>query len=147
MNNKNTKNFFSEAEKQRLVNAIQAAEKQTSGEIRVHLQQKCKLDPELEARQVFEKLGMTKTREKNGILFFLSTEDHRLAILGDRGIDQKVKSNFWDNTRDEMLILLSQSKYCEALELGISHCGEKLKEFFPFHPDDKDELPNDLSFS
>lgn len=147
MKNMNPKNFFTAEERERLVTAIQAAEKMTSGEIRVHLHDKCKLDPEVEARQAFEKLGMTKTREKNGILFFLSTQDHHFVILGDRGIDQKVKSNFWDNIRDEMLPLFSQKKFCEALELGIFHCGEKLKEFFPYHPEDKNELSNDLSFS
>ena len=76
--------------KEALVRAIQTAEKNTSGEIRVHLEQVCKGDPCLRAAYVFSKLGMFRTKDRNGVLIYLALKSHKFAIIGDSGINEKV---------------------------------------------------------
>ncbi len=139
--------FFSEDEKKRLVSAVQSAEKQTSGEIKVHLQKKCSGDPMGEAKQVFEKLGMTNTEQRNGILFFLSLEDRRFVILGDIGIHEKVKDDFWHAIRNRVLDHFKKGEFIEGLEAGIKKCGEELGEYFPYEKKDQNELSDDISVS
>ena len=95
--------IFTKAEQQQIVAAIKEAEKNTSGEIRVHIERKCKEDVLDHAAYIFEKLEMHKTELRNGVLIYLAVEDRQLAILGDVGINLKVPKGFWDNTRDIMI--------------------------------------------
>lgn len=141
------KKFLSEEQKRRLLLAIQEAEAQTSGEIRVHLQQKCHAEPMAEARKVFEKLGMSNTALKNSILFFLSLEDHHFVVLGDWGIHEKVKDEFWHAIRNRVLDHFNQGEFIEGLEAGIRKCGEKLSAYFPRQSDDQNELDDNISLS
>ncbi|MBF0491830.1 MAG: TPM domain-containing protein [Deltaproteobacteria bacterium] len=147
MRSKEPKKFFSPEESAQIVAAIEQAEKLTSGEIRVHLERKIKSDAFEEAKRVFEKLGMTKTAERNGILFFLSLKDKRFALLGDRGIHEKVASDFWKIIRDEVLQNFKEEKYVEGLVAGIAKCGAKLAEHFPYQANDQNELSNEISCS
>lgn len=142
----NAKFFFSEAQQQEVVAAIAAAEMNTSGEIRLHLVDACKKDPKEEAIAVFEKLGMTSTERRNGVLIFLAVQDKKFAIVGDKGIDEVVPADFWDSIRDEILLHFKQGDYLTGLKQGIAHVGEKLKVHFPFWDNDQNELSNDISF-
>ncbi len=147
MTKESLEKFFTEEQKQRLRLAIETAEAKTSGEIRVHLQKKCEGEALEVAKKIFEKLGMTNTAERNGILFFLSLEDHHFAILGDIGIHEKVKDDFWHAIRNRVLDHFKKGEFIEGLEAGIHKCGEKLSEYFPRQTTDKNELNNEISSS
>jgi uncharacterized membrane protein len=137
---------FSEAEQSAIVQAIKKAEQNTSGEIRVHLDKSCSGDPYKRAVHVFEKLSMHKTAQRNGVLFYLSIEDHKLAIIGDKGINEKVPADFWHVILEDTVQLFKQGKLAEGLTQGIAKAGQQLSAFFPYHKDDHNELSNDISF-
>ncbi len=140
------KEFFTEQEKKTIVDSIKEAELNTSGEIRVHIERGCK-GPVLDrAVKVFEKLGMHKTELKNGVLFYLAVDDHKFAILGDKGIDEVVPENFWDAIKEHMLSLFRQGEFSQGLREGILKAGVALKKHFPYSDDDINELPDDISF-
>ena len=140
------KNFLNDEQKRSIENAIVNAEKNTSGEIRVHIEDRCPGDVLDRGADVFEKLGMKKTAARNGVLFYLAVSDHKFAILGDAGINQVVSANFWDEIRDHMGQQFSLGRFTEGLCEGIEKAGEALKAHFPYDKDDKDELSNDVSF-
>lgn len=140
------KKIFTPEQEKQLISAIEAAEKNTSGEIRVHIESKCFGDAIGKAQKIFNKLGMNKTDLKNGILIYLAFESKTFAIIGDKGINDKVASDFWDKTKDGMLENFKQSKFLEGLIFGVNEAGNKLKEFFPYQDSDKNELTNDISF-
>ena len=124
------------------------AEKNTSGEIRVHVEKKCTGDPINHAIKVFNQLKMHETQDRNGILFYLALSSHAFALIGDEGIHMKVGQDFWDTTTDLVLSKLKSGKIVEGLSEGITHCGEQLKKFFPHKgPEDKNELSDEISFN
>lgn len=139
-------NFFSEQQKSIIVDAIANAELNTSGEVKVHIDNKCKGNVLDVAAEWFNKLAMHKTELRNGVLFYLAVDDHKFAILGDKGINEKVPPDFWDTIRDTMLAEFKQNRFAEGLIKGIEMAGEKLKTHFPRKTDDINELSNDLSF-
>ena len=141
-----SKDLFTPEQKQQIVAAIHEAEKNTSGEIRVHIDKKCKEDVLDRAAFLFDLLNMQKTAERNGVLIYIATEDRQLAILGDAGINQKVPLNFWDSTKDLMISHFKQGNFTEGLSKGILLAGEQLQQHFPFQKDDKNELSDDISF-
>jgi uncharacterized membrane protein len=141
------KDFFTEAERYAIRDAIVAAEKHTSGEIRVHVENHCKGDAFEHAQNVFGKLKMHETAERNGVLFYLAVLDRTFVIYGDSGIHAKVPANFWDTIRDHMLGHFKEKRFSQGLCEGIKLAGDKLQEHFPHQKDDKDELSNDVSFS
>lgn len=138
--------FFSKEDQTQIVQAIKEAELNTSGEIRVHIETKCKSDVLDEAAYIFEKLNMHKTEQRNGVLFFLSVEDRQFAILGDAGINAKVPKGFWDSVRDEVITNFKNQAFATGLSKGILMAGEKLKTYFPYQSDDVNELDDELSF-
>ncbi len=138
--------FFSEEEKQKIMEAIREAEKNTSGEIRVHIEKDCKTDVLDRAAYIFEKLKMHKTKLRNGVLFYLAVEDRKFAILGDAGINKVTPDDFWENIKEAMLALFREGKFADGLVKGILMAGEKLKEHFPYQADDINELPDDISY-
>ena len=138
---------ISNEEQQRIVAAIEAAEKETSGEIRVHIEKKCKENIMDHAAFIFEKLEMQKTKERNAILFYIALDDDKFAILGDAGIHQKVGSEFWDAIKTEMLPYFKKESLAEGLELGIAKAGKELKHYFPYQEDDENELENEITYS
>ncbi len=143
---KMAENFFSDAQKRQITDAISQAERQTSGEIRVHLEQRCKEDVLDHAAFIFEKLGMHKTAERSGVLFYVSYEDHKLAILGDAGINTKVPENFWGRIKDHLISEFKNGNYATGLSEGILMAGEQLKTHFPKGADNQNELSNEISF-
>jgi uncharacterized membrane protein len=133
-------------QEQRLVAAIEAAERLTSGEVRVHLNDRCSGDALRDAQKAFTKLGMHRTAERNGILFYLALESHKFAVLGDAGIHTKVGQAFWDGIRDAMIPELKAGRWVEALEYGVAEAGRALAEHFPHQgARDHDELSNEVS--
>ncbi len=139
------KHDFKKEDDEKIVAAIQDAEKKTSGEIRVHLIKKVTSSIYEEAVQVFEKLGMTRTEARNGILICLCIKDHEFAVIGDSGIHQKVPSSFWDQVRDKMQNHFQKKEFVEGLIQGIHECGEQLAQHFPYSSEDKNELPNQIT--
>lgn len=139
--------LFTPTDKKEIVKAIEAAERQTSGEIQVHIENHCKGDVLDRAAEVFELLKMHKTKERNAVLFYLAVGDHKFAVLGDQGINHVVHENFWETIRNEMVVLFKNKNYTEGLKLGIAKCGEQLQTHFPFeNKGDINELPDEISF-
>lgn len=139
-------NFFTPAQKASMVAAIQEAEKNTSGEIRIHIENhssKVALD---RAAQVFADLKMHKTALRNGVLIYIALDDHQLAILGDAGINAKVPDHFWDKIKDQMVTQFKTGKTCEGICQAVKAIGQQLKAYFPYSADDVNELPDDISF-
>ncbi len=139
-------NFFSKEEKVLLKEAIARAEMNTSGEIRLHIDNRCKNDVLDCAAAWFRKLEMHKTEQRNGVLFYLAIKDKKFAVIGDAGINAVTPDNFWDSIKEEMLALFKENRFAEGLMMGIGMAGEKLKEHFPHQSDDKNELSDDISF-
>ncbi|MDO8952653.1 MAG: TPM domain-containing protein [Draconibacterium sp.] len=142
----NIEKYFTPENKLQIANAIRVAEMNTSGEIRLHIEKYCKGDVLDQATYVFEKLEMHKTQLRNGVLFYLAVEDHKFAILGDAGINQKVSNDFWEKTKELVLSKFKEGNMTEGLTSGILMAGEQLKAHFPYLAEDKNELSNDISF-
>jgi uncharacterized membrane protein len=142
----NVQKYFTEENKLQITNAIRAAEMNTSGEIRVHIEKYCKGDVLDRAAYVFEKMEMHKTQLRNGVLFYLAVEDHQFAILGDAGLNQKVPEDFWESTKELVLSKFKDGNLTEGLMSGILMAGEQLKAHFPYLKNDVDELSNEISF-
>ena len=124
--------------------AIKTAEKNTSGEIRLYVEDKCKEDVLDHASFLFEHLEMHKTELRNGVLFYLALKDRKFAILGDGGINAKVEADFWDHIKDEMVNLFKEEQFAEGLEKGISMAGKALSNHFPYQQGDVNELADDI---
>jgi len=140
------KDFLSEADKKKIVDAIKKAELNTSGEIRVHIETSCKGNVLDRAAYIFKKLKMHKTELRNGVLFYLAYKDRKFAILGDAGINSKVPENFWDEIKEKMTAQFKEGKFAEGLSEGIIESGKQLKTHFPHQSDDVNELSDDISF-
>ncbi|MCB2221722.1 MAG: TPM domain-containing protein [Bacteroidetes bacterium] len=140
------KSFFNEDEKQDIKLAIKNAELDTSGEIRVHIEDKCKGEVKDRAAYVFKQLGMHKTALRNGVLFYLAVKNRKFAILGDVGINQVVPEDFWDDIRDKMLDDFRDNRFADGLIDAITEAGRQLKKHFPHQTDDINELSDEISF-
>ncbi len=139
--------FFTKEEQQNIVAAIKEAELNTSGEIRVHIENHCKEEALERAAEVFYDLKMNRTAARNGILFYLAVKDRKFAIIGDEGINKEVEHDFWNDIKDEMISNFKENKFAEGLIAGILECGDKLKKYFPHQNDDVNELSDEISFS
>ncbi|MEN9336178.1 MAG: hypothetical protein RLZZ500_1165 [Bacteroidota bacterium] len=137
--------FLTPEEEKAVVAAIQDAEKATSGEIRVHLEQTLDKDAMERALEVFYQLKMDATAQRNGVLIYIAVESRQFTICGDQGIHEKVGANFWDATKELMQSYFRQGENCKALCEGIRRAGEQLKSYFPYQADDIDELSNEIS--
>ena len=140
------KELFTDELQKQVVAAIETAELNTSGEVRVHLDDNCKGEVLDRAAYVFEKLEMHKTDQRNGVLFYLAVQDKKFAILGDAGINQKVPDNFWEEIKSEVIENFKNGDFAGGLSSGIVKAGEQLKAHFPYQEDDVNELDNEISF-
>jgi uncharacterized membrane protein len=139
--------LFNEAAQQQIKSAIAAAELNTSGEIRVHVENHCNEDVMDRAAHIFEKLEMHKTKERNGVLFYLGIKERLFAIIGDAGINAKVPADFWETTKQTVLENFKAGKFTEGLSEGILMAGEQLKTHFPYNAKtDTNELSDEISF-
>lgn len=140
------RSILSREQEQSLVAAITRAELLTSGELRIHIEKSTgKKDPQLRAKEVFAKLGMHATAEKNGVLFYLAVEDRSLAIWGGEGIDEKVPDGFWNEIVGAVIAEFKQAHFSKGLIKGVEMAGAALSQFFPRKEDDVDELSNEIS--
>ena len=137
---------FNPEQEAEIVKAISLAEKQTSAELRVHADRYCKGDPVNKAANVFKRLKMNRTEERNGVLIYISVLDHKFAIIGDAGINDKVLPDFWETTRDKMLLEFKKGNLVEGIIKGIEEAAIQLAKHFPLKSDDKNELSNDISY-
>ena len=142
----NAINILNEEEDRRVVEAIRQAELNTSGEIKVHIENHCKRNVERRSLVVFKRLKLNETQLRNGVLIYLAVKDHKFAILGDEGINKVVEDGFWNDVKDLMQSHFMEGRFTEGLELGIQRCGEKLKVYFPHQSDDINEIPDDISY-
>jgi len=126
--------------------AVMEAEKNTSGEIRVHIDNHCQGEVMDQAAWWFKKLKMHKTELRNGVLFYLAVKDRKFAILGDAGINAVTGDNYWDRIKEEMLAEFREGNFAQGLHRGILMAGEQLREHFPYQKDDVNELSDDISF-
>jgi uncharacterized membrane protein len=137
---------FSKEQKELILKSIKESELNTSGEIRVHIENKCAEDVMDRAAFWFAELKMHKTELRNGVLFYLALEHRKFAILGDIGINSVVPENFWNDTKEAMLPYFVEGNFTEGLSKGILMAGEKLKQFFTYQKEDINELDDDISF-
>ena len=139
--------FFTDVQQQQIILAIQQAEKKTSGEVKVHIEKTCPVKDVMErAKEVFLFLHLHETAQRNGVLFYLAHEDRKFAVLGDKGINEKVPADFWNSTKDLLREYFAKGQFTEGLSKGIEEAGIQLKTHFPYNADDINELPDDISF-
>jgi uncharacterized membrane protein len=142
----NPATFLTPEESQQLASAIEYAEKQTSGEIKVVLVRHCWVDISAKAATVFMKHNLHKTEQRNCVLVMLVLANREFIIHGDEGIHEKVGQQFWNDVRDLMLASFREGNFGEGLSEGVRRIGEKLAEFFPRRADDKDEISDEIAF-
>jgi uncharacterized membrane protein len=141
------RDIITEADEKIITDAIQEAEENTSGEIRVHIEPTCTINTLDRATQVFAYLHMHQTKLRNGVLFYVALESHKFAVLGDAGINAVVPANFWEEISQLVTAHFKEQKYAEGLRKGVLMAGQQLKTYFPYdHKSDKNELDNDISF-
>jgi uncharacterized membrane protein len=142
-----TPQVFTSAEEGAIKFAVAEAEMLTSGEIRVFIDVSCKsADPVKRAAVIFQKLKMHKTKQRNGVLIYLSVSDRKFAIVGDKGIHEKVGDDFWNETKKLMLDSFKNNQLSAGLVAGIKKAGESLSYHFPRQGDDRNEIDNGIVF-
>ena len=140
------RSFFTAEEKETIRLAIMNAELDTSGEIRVHIENTCVGESLERAAYLFKQLKMHKTKLRNGVLIYLAIKNRKFAIIGDAGINKVVPDNFWDEIRHRMLNRFHEDQFVEGLSEAVTLTGEQLKQHFPYSVEDVNELPDDISF-
>jgi len=140
-----TEDFLTPEEEQEIINAIQEAEQNTSGEIRIHIERGSKKDAFERAKEVFHLLKMDNTKLQNGVLIYLAIENRTFAICGDKGINDVVAVDFWDSTKDVMQSHFRKKNFKKGLIEGVLKAGEQLQKYFPWEKGDVNELSDDIS--
>ena len=136
--------FLATLEQPRIVDAIGEAEMKTSGEIRVHIQPKARGEIRTVAERTFERLGMTKTALRNGVLLFIACDERRFVILGDRGIDEKVPPGFWDDIAANLTNRFQRGEFTDGIVEAIHSAGAQLRHYFPRGENDVNELSDEV---
>ena len=137
--------FLTKEEEQEIVEAIRMAEKETSGEIRVHIEKTTSINAFDRALEVFHLLEMNKTELKNGVLIYVAVKDKTFVICGDQGINELVSNDFWDTTKEVMASHFKNGNFKQGLIDGIKKAGNQLKIYFPYQEGDTNELSNEIS--
>jgi uncharacterized membrane protein len=137
--------FLSDADLEAVAAAIASAEAATSAEIRVHLDASCPGDAMARAVDVFERLGMQRTAERHGVLIYVSIEDHKLAVIGDRGVHDRVGQAYWEQLVEAVLGHFRQARARDGLDHAVREVGAALRRHFPRRPDDVNELSDQVS--
>ncbi|WP_228236142.1 TPM domain-containing protein [Allomuricauda sp. M10] len=137
--------FLSAEEEQDIINAIVEAEKNTSGEIRVHIEASAKIDHFSRAQQIFHFLKMDNTKENNGVLIYVAVDDKKFVIYGDTGIDRAVPNGFWETTKDTMASHFSKGNFKQGIVEGVLMAGKELQSHFPWNQNDTNELSDAIS--
>ena len=140
------KNIINKEQQKLIVAAIKEAELNTSGEIRVHIESKCRQDAVSRAIYIFNYLKMYETAQRNGVLVYVAYESRKLAIIGDVGINGKVPSDFWNKIKDDMVKSFAAGEFVDGICNAVKAAGVSLKEYFPYQSDDVNEQPDEISF-
>lgn len=145
---KDASSYFSESERQAIVEAIRQAELQTSGEVRLFIEHRCRfVNPVDRAAEVFYLLKMDQTVSHNAVLVYLAMKDRQFALFADEGIYQASGKDYWHEQAQKILEEFSKEKYAPGLVTVISNIGQALKDHFPFDEStDKNELPDEIVF-
>lgn len=141
------KKYLSEKEIVDLVEVIKIAENQSTGEIRLHIDSSAEKENAEVAFEVFQRLEMYKTKDRNAVLFHVNFNQRYLTIIGDEGIHQKVYQSFWDEIHSEVITQFVQGKYFFGLKEAIFKTGIELKKYFPIKEENPNELPDEITFS
>lgn len=137
---------LTDQEQEKIKQAIEWAEKATSGEIRVCVEKKCEKDAYERAIECFFDIKMELTALRNGVLVYVALADKKFAIIGDSGINQAVPDDFWESTKKLMIEQFKKNEIVEGIKVGIIEAGKQLKKYFPHQADDINELPDDIVF-
>jgi uncharacterized membrane protein len=137
--------FLTQNEEQSIVDAILKAEKNTSGEIRVHIEATAKIDHFSRAQQVFHLLKMDNTKDENGVLIYVAVTDKKFVIYGDKGIDEAVPRGFWESTKDVIASHFKDGDFKEGIVQGVLKAGKELEAHFPWNHGDINELSDAVS--
>ena len=137
---------FDESDRLQILAEIKEAEKNTSGEIRLFIEDDCGENVLDRAAFIFKELEMHKTKERNGVLFYLASNSRQFAILGDQGIHSKVEKDFWHAIKHQMQNYFTEGNFLKGLTIGIKMSGDALKKYFPYNKNDKNELSDDIVF-
>ena len=137
--------FLTAEEEQEIIEAIVASEKNTSGEIRVHIEATSKIDHFSRAQQLFHFLKMDNTKEGNGVLIYVAVDDKKFVIYGDTGIDRAVPKGFWDTTKDAMASHFTKGDFKQGIVEGVLMAGKELEAHFPWNHNDTNELSDAIS--
>lgn len=138
--------FLTADQQATIVDAVRLAEKGTSGEIRIHIDGDCPSTALERAEDVFGKLGMHRTKLRNGVLIYLACNTKVFSIIGDKGINGVVPEHFWEDVIAMMGAEFKEGRFTEGLSQGVLMVGEKLRTFFPYQKDDINEQPDEISF-
>lgn len=141
----NVEDFLTAEEEQEIISAIRDAEKNTSGEIRIHIERKSELDAFDRAMEVFHFLKMDNTKLQNGVLIYVAVDAKTFVIYGDKGINDVVPNGFWDSTKDIMQSHFKTNRFKQGLIEGVLKAGEQLEKHFPWNHGDTNELINEIS--
>ncbi|MDO4762989.1 MAG: TPM domain-containing protein [Flavobacteriaceae bacterium] len=139
--------YLSEQEIEALVEVVKTAEDYSTGEIRVHIDSSTEEEKAEVAFEVFQKLKMHETKDRNAVLFHINFHQRYLTIIGDEGIHKKVCQSFWDKIHDEITSEFAKGNYFKGLSEGILKTGVELKKYFPIEGENPNELPNEITFS
>lgn len=138
--------WLTREELDRVRDAVRAAEKRTSGEIRVHLDVVIMDDVLDHAAFVFDQLGMANTKERNGVLLYVSVPGRMAAVVGDTAIHAHLGQRYWQQVLDLVLGHFKEDRFCEGLCAGVEAIGEQLRTHFPYERGDVNELNDEVSF-
>ena len=138
--------FLNEKEVKDLAAIISEAELLTSGEIRLHLEEKCNIDTQARALEVFYSMNMGNTKLKNAVLIYISYGDQKFAICGDEGIHENVSNRFWKSLRNSLRRSFEKKDFFKGISITIMECGRQLRTYFPYQHDDINELDNHVTF-
>lgn len=140
--------FFTAEEKQQIIEAVRNAERRTSGEVRVFVESRCSyMDAIDRAIEIFARLKMFETDDRNAVLVYVALKDKQLAVFGDEGIHKKLGNDYWNNEVRKMISRFNKENYAEGIKEVVKDIGEALVTYFPFNNDtDKNELPDDIVF-
>ena len=139
--------YLSEEQEQHIIDAIAEAERQTSAEIRVHIESNCSIEPLERADRLFHELGMDQTERQNGVLIYIASEDHKVAVYGGRGIHKTVEEDFWNDVLDLLIDRFRNDKFEEGIAKAVEKVGAKLAELYPYRKGDVNELADDISYN
>ncbi|MDZ7715759.1 MAG: TPM domain-containing protein [Balneolaceae bacterium] len=142
-----SKNLLTPEQEQHIIAAIADAENQTSGEIRIHIEQHSKRDPLVRAARIFHELGMDQTELQNGVLIYIASEDHKAAVYAGKGIHKQVEDPFWNDVLEIILQHFKKEEFEQGIAEAVTKVGNKLKELFPYQRKGVNELSDEISYN